>query len=249
MERLKHVALLYTYNRPELLGRSIRCWLEQEYTNKQLLIFNNSSCNITLHEFDNSQNIKIWNNHISTETNQEYNNLGQIIYDSFEYFKSILFQEDNIITFWQDDDIYFSNFLNAITTFKGDIYKAKQFIFYNKQNKEISITENNAEGTWFLKPDFIKNYHNNRVYQDSQKGLYDYITIIPTNYIIDSSLPISYVYEWGNNIFHLSGNMDNKDNFKNYREHNNKHESNIIVWSKEKLMNYYKDNNLLQWMQ
>ena len=39
--------------------------------------------------------------------------------------------------------------------------------------------------------------------------------------------------------------INNPNNFKIYREQNNKEQKVIEVWSKQQLMDYYKDNNVL----
>ncbi len=256
MERLRHVALLYTYNRPELLGRSIRCWLEQEYTNKQLCIFNNGNTDITiggdLSENISNKGIFVVNSNISSKTGRLYNELGEIYNDGLVYFKNEIENAD-LLTMWQDDDMYLPYFLNACNDLADyfelpDVFKAKEFIFYDKGSNINRKDENNAEGSWIVDIKFLLNTKFAEPHIHPESSIHAKL-ISDVNYIKDSNLKPSYIYEWNNGIYHISGNYSNPNNFNIHRQQNNKEEKVIKVWSKEKLMNYYKDNNLLQWIQ
>lgn len=255
MERLKHVALLYTYNRPELLGRSIRCWLEQEYENKQLCIFNNGNIDITLGG-DLSSNysnngIRIVNSNISIKTKLSYTNLGEIYNDGLVHFEKEL-KESNVVTMWQDDDMYLPHFIidgcNSYDDTFHHIVKTKDFIFYDKGNNISKIDENNVEGSWLVDIEYLLDIKFAEPSMHPESSLYNERFVKVHRYDTFLNSP-SYIYEWNNGVYHSSGGINNPNNFNIYRQQNNKEEKVIEVWSKEKLMNYYKENNLLQWMQ
>lgn len=256
MERLRHVALLYTYNRPELLGRSIRCWLEQEYENKQLCIFNNGNTDIILGG-DLSGNIanneiQIVNSNISSKTGFIYNELGEIYNDGLVYFKTIIENAD-LLTMWQDDDMYLPHFLNSCNDLikyskLPDVFKTKEFIFYDKGNKYNRKDENNAEGSWIIDIKFLLEIKFAEPHIHPESSIHAKLNS-NINYIKDSNAKPSYIYEWNNGIYHISGGYNNPNNFNIHRQQNNKEQKVIEVWSKQQLMDYYKENNLLQWMQ
>lgn len=256
MERLRHVALLYTYNRPELLGRSIRCWLEQEYENKQLCIFNNGNTDIVLGGDINSNHsnlgIKVVNSNRNVWTNQPFNNLGTIYMNGLHWFMEELMEGD-LTTMWQDDDMYLPHFLNSCSDLIDyfevpDVFKTKEFIFHDKGNKISKRDENNVEGSWIINIDFLLEYGFEEPSMHPEKKLHSKLQD-SINYIKDSNAKPSYIYEWNNGIYHSSGGINNPNNFNIYREQNNKEEKVIEVWSKQQLMDYYKENNLLQWIQ
>lgn len=255
MERLRHVALLYTYNRPELLGRSIRCWLEQEYTNKQLCIFNNGNTDISIGgdlsgDYSNL-GIKVVNNNKDVWSGLPFNNLGTIYMNGLHWFANEL-QNGDLTTMWQDDDMYLPHFIkDGVTGWDSDypdVFKTKEFIFYDKGSKINRRDENNVEGSWIIDIDFLVGTGFAEPSMHPETTLHSRLKS-DINYIKDSFLKPSYIYEWNNGVYHSSGGINNPNNFKIYREQNNKEEKVIEVWSKEKLMNYYKDNNLLQWIQ
>lgn len=256
MERLKHVALLYTYNRPELLGRSIRCWLEQEYTNKQLCIFNNGNTDIILGgDMDSNHSnlgIKVVNSNRNVWTNQPFNNLGTIYMNGLHWFAEEL-SNSTFVTMWQDDDMYLPHFIkDGVTGWNDinypDVFKTKEFIFYDKGSKISKRDENNVEGSWVIDINFLLEHGFEEPSMHPEKRLHSKLQD-GVNYIKDSNTKPSYIYEWNNGVYHSSGGINNPNNFNIYRQQNNKEEKVIDVWSKEKLMNYYKENNLLQWIQ
>ena len=256
MERLKHVALLYTYNRPELLGRSIRCWLEQEYTNKQLCIFNNGNTDIILGgDMDSNisnQGIRIVNSNKDIWTGEPFNNLGTIYMNGLHWFAEEL-SNSTFVTMWQDDDMYLSHFLNSCNELANysnlpNVYKTREFIFHDKGNKISKKDENNVEGSWIVDIDFLMKTGFAEPSMHPETLLHAKLKD-NVNYIKDSNAKPSYIYEWNNGVYHSSGGINNPNNFNIYRQQNNKEEKVIEVWSKQQLMNYYKENNLLQWIQ
>lgn len=251
MERLKHVALLYTYNRPELLGRSIRCWLEQTYKETTLCIFNNSSSFISLPNYiyeESNNRIHLVNQSKSCTNQEPYTNLGEIYNDGLFLFNKEIAESD-VVSLWQDDDIYLSNHLEGCNYFENEIYKPFYSIYSDKANKKSSLEQNTFEGSWFINTNFLikhgfaepHNYPEGKLIRCSSNGI-----------IAKKELPPTYIYEWNNGVHHMSGGYSNHNTaFINHRANNiaPNEEKVIDVWSKEKLMTYYKENNLLQWMQ
>lgn len=251
MERLKHVALLYTYNRPELIGRSIRCWLEQTYKETTLCIFNNSSSFISLPNYiyeESNNRIHLVNQSKSCTNQEPYTNLGEIYNDGLFLFNKEIAESD-VVSLWQDDDIYLSNHLEGCNYFENEIYKPFYSIYSDKANKKSSLEQNTFEGSWFINTNFLikhgfaepHNYPEGKLIRCSSNGI-----------IAKKELPPTYIYEWNNGVHHMSGGYSNHNTaFINHRANNiaPNEEKVIDVWSKEKLMTYYKENNLLQWMQ
>ena len=251
MERLRHVALLYTYNRPELLGRSIRCWLEQTYKETTLCIFNNSSSFISLPNYiyeESNNRIHLVNQSKSCTNQEPYTNLGEIYNDGLFLFNKEIAESD-VVSLWQDDDIYLSNHLEGCNYFENEIYKPFYSIYSDKANKKSSLEQNTFEGSWFINTNFLikhgfdepHNYPEGKLIRCSSNGI-----------IAKKELPPTYIYEWNNGVHHMSGGYSNHNTaFINHRANNiaPNEEKVIDVWSKQQLMDYYKENNLLQWMQ
>lgn len=251
MKRLKHVALLYTYNRPELIGRSIRCWLEQTYKETTLCIFNNSSSFISLPNYiyeESNNRIHLVNQSKSCTNQEPYTNLGEIYNDGLFLFNKEIAESD-VVSLWQDDDMYLSNHLEGCNYFENEIYKPFYSIYSDKANKKSSLEHNTFEGSWFINTNFLikhgfdepHNYPEGKLIRCSSNGI-----------IAKKELPPTYIYEWNNGVHHMSGGYSNHNTaFINHRANNiaPNEEKVIDVWSKEKLMDYYKDKNLLQWIQ
>jgi len=246
MENRKHVALLYTYNRPHLLGRSIRCWLMQDYLNKTLCIYNNSPNYIELelkkirNDGDSimyEDNIILWNNHISLYTENHYDNLGEIYNDGLYYFQNYIKQSD-VVSLWQDDDMYLHNHLNACNSFRGEIYKPFQSIYRDGVSKKTTLESNTFEGSWFIDSKFLLLNGFEEPSQYPEEGLIK--SLSSTGIIVDKELPATYIYEWNNGVHHMSGGYSNHDTaFKNHRLNNNNiAKDNVVkIWSEEEVLN------------
>lgn len=243
-----HVALLYTYNRPELLGRSIRSWLDQEYEDKILCIFNNAPYDIKLGgdlstEISN-KGIVIVNSHVDLNR-QPYNNLGTIFNHGLISFRDEL-KNSTFVSMWQDDDIYFPQHLNMCYKFDLNtckVLKPKYFYYFDKGNNFVKVDENNVEGSWVIKTEFLLEHGFEEPSGHPESKLYQHLTK-GVDYISYPDLPITYVYEWNNGVYHSSGNMNHPNNFNIYREKNNVEQRDIVVWSSEKLDDYIFDNVL-----
>lgn len=234
-ELKKHVAVLCTYNRVTLLGRSIRCWLMQEYENKELCIFNNSPIDITLNI--EHPNIHIINQSKSIFGNDNYSCQGEMYNNALIQFNDKIVYSD-IVTMWQDDDIYLCNFLDACNTFNGLIYKSYHAYYFEKDKEVLNIVNNNLEGSWLISSDFLLTTGFSNTPHAESKLL---ARAKDNNlYIEDVNLPLSYVYEWYNDVYHMSQDLYGKDSIVTYRNNNTDSASVVKVWSEEEVLSQLK---------
>ena len=98
---MKVLAICCTSGRHSLLERSVRMFLDQDYIDKTLLIYQNSSVNQSLDESLKDKNIILINRSLDSKTNEPYKNLGDIYNDLIQYIPDDI----EVVTFSDDDDV------------------------------------------------------------------------------------------------------------------------------------------------
>lgn len=186
-----------TYGRPVLLGEAIKCFIDQDYSNKELIVVNDQE-GVTLSLDTPRDDIQIHN------VAERFGSLGE----KRNYAMSLA-KGDNICI-WDDDDLYtpwrLSDSVREIEKQKCDIVKATQAL----------MTINN--GT----PRVVNNlFHSqaciSRQYVDKMEYLQDRSVGEDMEYEKNARITsvhvnpfFWYVYRWGMNIHHLSGIADDK---------------------------------------
>ena len=85
--------LTVTYGRPLLLGEAVKCFIDQDYENKELIILNDQE-GVTLKIEDCPNNIKIYNHPT------RFNSLGE----KRNYIKTL--SDADYYCIWDDDDLF-----------------------------------------------------------------------------------------------------------------------------------------------
>lgn len=246
---MKVLSITATAGRHTLLERCVGMFLNQDYPDKHLLIWQNSPVPQKLDkEYDN---ITLVNNHISTITGERYKTLGEIYNDIIKFVKENDYLNSfDVITFSDDDDGYFPNHLSAgVKGLDGanmgvdDFYKAykpEQSYFHHPGG--VSLGGNNLEPSIFVFAKHIKKYgfSDETTAQHLQwlNPLLDEGTIF-----INKWGSPTLVYDWNSPVdcFKTSGNPGNPYNFENYHANSREHGDGIISpWTPEQLQPYFE---------
>jgi len=191
--------LCCTYGRPVLLGETLKCFLDQSYSNKELIIVNDQE-GVTLKLESDYPGVQLHN------CSKRFDSLGQ----KRNYVKSLAKGEFYCI--WDDDDLYapfrLSDSVDLMNSIKDyDIMKTR-CAFMSTHNKDYRIVSNLFHSQSVITKDYAVrfNYPDKSVGEDmdfENKARVYNVDVIPW-----------YVYRWGLNIHHLSGISDEKESWK-----------------------------------
>lgn len=202
-----------TYGRPILLGEAVKCFLDQSYPNKELIIVNDQE-GVTLKLDEDRDNVRIEN------IPERFGSLGE----KRNYAMSLA--QGDYICIWDDDDLYtpwrIEDSVLAMQTHKHcDIAKG-QIALMSTNDANYMVVSNLFHSQGIISKQYAEehSYANLSVGEDSDYERKARVT----------SLPVApfywYVYRWGHNIHHLSGISDEKKswerslNFDTYNELN-----------------------------
>lgn len=180
-----------TYNRPLLLGESIRCFLDQDYPNKELIVLNDQEgVNLKLENCPN--NIRIVNHP------KRFDSLGE----KRNYLKSLSSGEYYCI--WDDDDLYAPFRLSESVYFMEnypdyDIIKLKD-AFISVDNKNYKVATNRFHAQAVIR----KSYMDKTEYPLKSIGEDAVFERDANIKIIDMFPNFWAILRWGMNTYHIS---------------------------------------------
>lgn len=241
------VCICATCGRHNLMERSMRFFLNQDYEgDHMLLIFNNSVVPQKLSDeirYRAVQFIKLVNQSVDTKTGKGYKTLGGIYNDELAHVP----EQAEILVHWDDDDIFLPNHISEGV--KGLLKAQEQGKIAYKPRKSwfrhpngVELMENVLEPSIFVKAQHVKNFG----YSDetTAQHLQWVHPLIESNLILsDEEGKPTLIYNWGDHIptFKTSGDPYNKSNFKNYRNFSQDHGDQILrPWSNKEVEEYYK---------
>lgn len=248
----KITCITATCGRHLLMERSLRFFLNQEYSNYDmtLLIFNNSVVPqrlVNTEEFRNelgaTKFVKLINQHIDTETGKPYKTLGGIYNDALKHVD----ENTDIIVHWDDDDIFLPDHIKeGVKGLKkaeslGKIaYKPAKSWYRHPDG--IDLMENVLEPSIFVKAQHIRNFGYSL--ETTAQHLQWVNPLITSNLILsDPEGKPTLVYNWGDTdipTFKTSGNPNEPRNFRNYRDFSQDHGDQILTpWAKAEVEQYY----------
>jgi hypothetical protein len=242
MSDLKIVCLCLTAGRHYCLERSVSFFLDQDYPNKHLIIYQNSPVPQKLDDRIDPNLVTLINNNIFTETGEPYTNLGDIYNDAIKHIP----KDADLINFWEDDDNRPTYFLSeGIKGFERAVllgkkaFKPLTSIF--RTSEGLQPVQNMLEASWFVDVEYIK-----------LKGFKSGVNVSHhhawCNPLLDVQLVLSddlnkpnYTYNWGETVpvYKTSGAGETHDNFVNYHRFSQDHGDQII--SKIDVDKYYKE--------
>lgn len=245
---MKVCAIMATCGRHKLAERSLRFFLDQDYTDKHvLLIYNNSNVEQTTfvakNEVDPYKDIILINNNISSRTGQPYQNLGDIYTDALTHVP----EDTDVIIHWDDDDIFLPNHISegvegliCAQLIQKKAYKPAKS--YYRHPGGIQLMSNTLEPSIFTEADHIRKYGYSTTTTDQHLQWVNPL-VYGNMILVDDNGKSTLIYNWGDTdipTFKTSGNAGHPNNFKNYRDFSRDHGDQVLIpWSKENVQKYY----------
>lgn len=220
--------IMPTFRRFHCVEKSIGYFLDQEYKDAELIIFNTDTdyplqLGNSLLPF--SDRVKIINNNTDFITGAAYTNVGALRRDSLTYASGEYYN------CWDDDDIYLPwHLLQGIEGIKRTgrkAFKPKESFFRNG-NRGIEIVRNVMEASIIVD---IKEVDYNL--ESGKEHLKWYLKLRDSGQLNENELDTipAYCFDWSYNelaAHKQSGDIDNPDNFS-------RHKSKSIDYAKRRL--------------
>lgn len=216
---LKVCWLTCTKGRHTMLERNVKMFLDQDYENKIMVIYNNSPKAMFLDKSIMGKGIILINQHIDSKTGEPYTNLGAIYNDTIAHIPNNV----DLLVGADDDDIYLPNHISEGV--KGYIrgkdlnsnckaYKPK-FSYYKYLTEPVSKVCNVLEPSIFVKMSHIREhgYHNN-----TENQHHKWLDALGTDIFVDEDGVSTYFCDWNVPVptWKTSGDPTNPQNFQNY---------------------------------
>jgi len=209
--------VMTTYGRFTCVERSIKCFLEQDYLNKHLLIFNTAEIPLELGESLKNKNITIINQSINTLTGKPYTDVGTIREDAFNK----VYSPNEIYICWDDDDVYhskqhISRGVEYLISSKNYGWKPKESYFTPNGGEIFKQVENAFEASVLVWMQYVKEIGFKKSNGDEHSW---YHVLWNNGKISTNDVEPSYIYVWGEEIakHKQSGNINDLNNFENHK--------------------------------
>lgn len=228
---MKVTAITATCGRHTCLERIVSFFLQQDYQNKHLLIYQNSEIPQILDSSIDTANITLINNHIDSKTGKRYETLGAIYNDALKYIPS----DTEVVVHMDDDEIVLPYYLSeGVEGYKRAIeinksaYKPKKSYFRN--NNGIALIENTLEPSIFVSLSHLKEFGYSNLSTEQHLQWVDPL-VYGAKILVDEAGKPGLCYNWGDNFptFKTSGDCRNPSNFENYRTFSQDHGDQIIT--------------------
>ncbi len=210
--------VMTTYGRFTCVERSVKCFLEQDYENKYLLIFNTALTPLELGESLRGKNITIINQQVESKTGRPYTEVGTIREDAF----NTVYSPNDIYICWDDDDIYhskehISRGVQKLIECKNYSWKPKYSYFTYDGGVTFSKVENAMEASVLTYMKHVKEYGFKKSNGDEHSWFH---SLWNKGKISTEDLIPSYTYVWGEQIARhkQSGNIKHPNNFEMHKE-------------------------------
>lgn len=216
-------------------------FLDQDYENKVMLIYNNSDVKLSLDESLLKEPIILINNHIDSKTGQPYTNLGAIYNDAIKYVPYNV----HLLNGADDDDIFLPNHISEgvkgylrgrFTNPNSKMYKPL-FSYHVYLDQPAVKVANVMEPSMFVNIDHIKQYG---YHENTENQHHKWIEALGKNCYVDEAGTPTMIYDWSQEIgtWKTSGDPTNPLNFTNYSNNSLDHGDGIITpW--ESCQKYY----------
>jgi len=243
-----------TCGRHTCVERSVRMFLDQDYKNKTLFIFQNSVIPQRLDENVGYRDVILINRPLNLESNR-YKSLGDI-YRTALYFlnQEVELTDDDIITFWDDDDLFLPNHIsagvrgykkgeNARKLFGPRFIAYKPAKSYYRHMNGIELMSNTLEPSIFVKATHILEHGFSDTTTEQHLQWVDPL-VRDQSIFVDPEGEPTLIYNWGDYdipTYKTSGDCHNPDNFDNCRNYSSEHGDQIITPLSEKEIKKYYD--------
>jgi len=216
---MKVTAIMATCGRHYFCERSVGMFLNQTYTDKHLVIIQNSDHDQKLdREYDN----------ITIVNKSDFSNLGAI----YNYALQFVPDDSEVFCLFDDDDIYMPNHIEEGVKglIRGEKKSYKPQFSYLQDLGEISKTNNVLEPSWFVYYDVINEC---KFREGDSRHHFNWVDwCVDTNNIyVDPDGISTFGYTWGNpeGIAYKTSSINPEDSFRIYREKSIDHGDGIIT--------------------
>ncbi len=216
-----------TCGRHRCSERSLSLFLDQDYENKHLVIYQNSPITQELDINVDRTQVSLINCHIDSITNLPYSSLGAIYNDAIKHIP----KDTDVITFWDDDDLFLEDHLTEGIggLLKGGKTAYKPAFSYFRSSDGLEKAQNTFEPSIFVKAEFIKLTGFSTTTTDQHlKWLRPLLE--RDDIFIDIDGKSTLIYNWGDSFetYKTSANSGNPDHFEEYRVKSLDHGDQII---------------------
>lgn len=198
----KVICLCCTYGRPVLLGEAIKSFIDQNYSNKELIVLNDQE-GVRIHLDKDYDGVEIVNYPTRFKSLGQKRNYIKNLFDSDYY---CLWEDDDLSTPWRLEESV--KYMEA----NSDLDCVKTRIsLTSTDNTKYQICGNNFEGSTCYRGDFLSE----QTYNANESVTMDiHLENIAKSKGIDVTPLFWYIYRWGLNTHHLSGISDEKETWK-----------------------------------
>lgn len=225
---MKVTAIMATCGRHRCCERSLTLFLDQDYVDKKLLIYQNSEISQELDSAVNPDLVMLVNNSVDLQSGKPYTNLGSIYNDALKFVPS----DTDVIIFWDDDDLFLddhiSQGINGLIRGGKTAYKPK-YSFYRTSNKKLEKWQNTFEPSIFVKAEHIFKYGFFNTTTTQHRKWLDPLELTG-DIFIDKNGKSTLIYNWADSFYSYktSANHSNPDHFNEYREKSLDHGDRVI---------------------
>ena len=238
---MKISCICCTYGRFTFLRRSIACWLNQDYEDAELIIFNTASELLLLSKSLRDRGVRLINQCRDTKDGLPYASLGAVRRDALAYATG------DVYVCWDDDDLYLPWHLsqgaaNLRLCGRGAWMPAQSY-FSDDGGRTYRLARNAFEASVLVWMDCLLKYG-----FDTDKSGAEHLSwrmpIVTDGQLSESDevTPFeSYAYIWGEPGHKLSSEIDRPDNFQRHRAHSTDFGAGVALSAEnqEKLETFY----------
>lgn len=226
---MKVCVLTCTSGRHTLLERVVRCFLEQDYEDKVMLIYQNSDVYQQLDPSLENENIILVNQHLDSKTGLPYTDLGSIYNDAINHIP----EDVDIVNMFDDDDVFLPNHLSlGVNGYikaenRGMVAYKPKFSYYRHAGG-IQKMCNIFEPSIFVSARLLKDVG---CHENTENQHHKWLDVVGSNILVeDYPNNSTLIYDWNSPVpcFKTSGNPSEKQNFNNYRTFSKDHGDKII---------------------
>jgi len=239
-------AVMCTYGRFSCVERAMNCFLAQNYSNKELIIFNTDIESPFKQEVSDRLidcGIILFNCGFDSVTNEPYTNVGAIRRDAL-----MLATGDYVVT-WDDDDIFLPWFIEQAMDRMAETglpsFKPEMSFFYSGNN--LRLVRNTLEASVVASMVKVREY--GYLLETGKEGLGWYTKMRDNKELNEHDkyyLP-SYCFNWNDGQemkapHKQSGDIDNPNNFNNHKEASRDRVDgrSLSIYTLEKIRETYK---------
>jgi len=211
--------VMCTYGRYKTVQRSIMTWLEQDYENKELLIFNTAEVPLFISDRLQKAGVRVVNQS-SKASGAPFTCLGDVRQAALDHM------DGDIYVCWDDDDFFFPWFLSlGVSKYREHgkwAWKPSEAYMTMDNGVNYKIAGNALEATILVDADIIKKFGfstNKSGAEHTDGGWMDQCRD-HDQLVIEDIYPLeSYCYTWGSpDAPHkTSGHIDEPNNFENHK--------------------------------